>query len=114
MANMGSTGTVNITHAMIDAAKQAISDYQATITGLNGELQSEIDGLIPGNFSGSAANGFKAFYETNIQPNVTDGLTKMLQALDGICDNVKSYIPGEEQGVDDQLGQGNQGAGAQA
>ena len=44
MANMGSTGTVNITHAMMDAAKQAISDYQATITGLNGELQSEIDG----------------------------------------------------------------------
>ena len=114
MANMGSTGTVNITHAMLEAAKQAISNYQETITGLNGELQSEIDGLIPGNFSGSAANGFKAFYETNIQPNVTDGLTKMLQALDGICDNVKSYIPGEEQGVDDQLGQGNQGAGAQA
>ena len=77
MANMGSTGTVNITHAMMDAAKQAISDYQATITGINGELQSEIDGLIPGNFSGSAANGFKAFYDTNIQPNVTEGLTKM-------------------------------------
>lgn len=31
MANMGSTGTVNITHAMIDAAKQAISEYQATV-----------------------------------------------------------------------------------
>lgn len=114
MANMGSTGTVNITHAMIDAAKQAISEYQATVNGLNGELQSEIDGLIPGNFSGSAANGFKAFYDTNIQPNVTDGLTKMLESLTGICDTVKSYIPGEEQGVDDQLGQGNQGAGAQA
>ena len=28
MANMGSTGTVNISKAMMDAAVQAISDYQ--------------------------------------------------------------------------------------
>lgn len=43
MANMGSTGTVNISKAMMDAAVQAISDYQTAITGLNGRLQAEVD-----------------------------------------------------------------------
>lgn len=78
MANMGSTGTVNITKAMMDAAIKAVDDYQSQVTGINSELQSEIDGLIPSSFSGAAANGFKAFYDTSILPNVTDNLTKML------------------------------------
>lgn len=114
MANMGSTGTVNISKAMMDAAVQAIDNYQTTITGLNGGLQAEIDGLIPSSFSGSAATGFKAFYETNIVPNVGDNLTKMLESLKNICNSVKAQIPGEEQGVDEQLGQGNQNPGGSA
>lgn len=51
MANMGSTGTVNITKAMMDAAIKAVDDYQSQVTGINSELQSEIDGLIPSSFS---------------------------------------------------------------
>ena len=105
MANMGSTGTVNITKAMMDAAIKAVDDYQSQVTGINSELQSEIDGLIPSSFSGAAANGFKAFYDTSILPNVTDNLTKML-------DSLKMQIPGDDQGVDDQLGQGNQNSGS--
>ena len=112
MAKMGSTGTVNITKAMMDSAVQAITDYQTTITNLNGRLQTEIDGLIPSSFSGSAAQGFKAFYENNIVPNNGENLTKMLDSLKGICDSVKAQIPGEEQGVDEQLGQGNQNSGS--
>ena len=47
---MGSTGTVNITKAMMDAAIKAVDDYQSQVTGINSELQSEIDGLIPSSF----------------------------------------------------------------
>jgi len=114
MANMGTTGTVNISKAMMDNAVKAIDDYQTAVTGLNGKLQSEIDGLIPSGFSGSAAQGFKAFYDNNIVPNVGVNLTKMLDSLKGICTSVKDQIPGEEQGVDEQLGQGNQNLGGAA
>ena len=103
MANMGSTGTVNITKAMMDAAIKAVDDYQSQVTGINSELQSEIDGLIPSSFSGAAAS---------ILPNVTDNLTKMLDSLKEICNTIKMQIPGDDQGVDDQLGQGNQNSGS--
>ena len=113
MANMGTTGTVNVTKQMMSDAAQAISDYQETINGLNTELKMEIDGLIPSSFSGSAANGYKTFYQKSVEPNITDGLKGMLTSLTNICDSVKAQIPGEEQGVDDQLGQGNQNPGGQ-
>ena len=45
MANMGSTGTVNITKAMMDAAIKAVDDYQSQVTGINSELQSELTDL---------------------------------------------------------------------
>ena len=34
MANMGSTGTVNITKAMMDAAIKAVDDYQSQVQEL--------------------------------------------------------------------------------
>lgn len=114
MANMGSTGTVNISKAMMVAAAKAVDDYQATINGLNTRLQNEVDGLIPSSFSGDAAEGFKAFYTDNIVPNTGENLTKMLDSLKGICDSVKAQIPGEEQGIDTQLGQGNKNPGGAA
>lgn len=72
----------------------------------------KLTGLIPSSFSGAAANGFKAFYDTSILPNVTDNLTKMLDSLKEICNTIKMQIPGDDQGVDDQLGQGNQNSGS--
>lgn len=111
MANMGSTGTVNITHQMMESAVQAIENYQTTITSLNGRLDNEVNTLIPSSFSGSAAQGFKAFYDNSIVPNVGTNLTKMLESLTDICNAVKAQIPGADQGVDDQLGQGNQNLG---
>ena len=81
MANMGTTGTINITKDMMDKAITAIDTYQATITNLNTELLAEIDGIIPSSFSGSAATGFKTFYTKNIEPNTGENLTKMLKSL---------------------------------
>lgn len=114
MANMGSTGTINITKAMMDNAIQAIDDYQSSVTAINGKLQTEIDNLIPTSFSGSAATGFKTFYDNQIVPNVGENLTNMLNSLKSICESVKAQIPGDDQGVDDQLGQGNQNPGGAA
>ena len=54
----------------------------------------------------------KAFYDKSILPNVTDNLTKMLDSLKEICNTIKMQIPGDDQGVDDQLGQGNQNSGS--
>lgn len=111
MANMGTTGTINITKDMMDKAVTAIDTYQTTISALNQQLTAEIDGLIPSSFSGSAAQGFKTFYTDKIEPNTGDNLTKMLDSLKTICDTVKKQIPGETDGVDDQLGEGNTNAG---
>ena len=38
----------------------------------------------------------------------------MLSALTDICNAVMAQIPGEEQGVDEQLAQGNKNPGGQA
>ena len=111
MANMGTTGTINITKDMMDKAINAIDTYQTTITNLNTELLAEIDGIIPSSFSGSAATGFKTFYTKNIEPNTGENLTKMLKSLKTICETVKKQIPGDTEGVDDKLGTGNTNAG---
>ncbi len=114
MANMGYTQTINVSNAMMVAAIEAIDAYQERINNLNSSLQEEIDGLIPSSFSGSAAQGFKTFYEKNIVPNTGVNLTNLLGSLRGLCDSVKAMIPGEENGVDEQLGKGNQNPGVAA
>ena len=96
MANMGTTGTINITKDMMDKAITAIDTYQATITNLNTELLAEIDGLIPSSFSGSAAPGFKTFY-TSVDTEVVDDklgtlITYSLKSLDNIYDEMKWQI----------------------
>ena len=114
MANMGITGTINMTKDMIDNAIKAITTYQSTITKLNTQLAGEINGLIPSSFSGAAATGFKTFYTTNVEPNAGENLTKMLNQLSQLCETIKKSIPGETDGVDDQLGSGNTNAGKSA
>ena len=88
MANMGSTGTVKVEAAMMVNAITAIDTYQATINSINTSLKNEIDNLIPSSFSGSAADGYKV-----------------------ICESIKKNIPETSEGVEDQLGEGNKGAG---
>ncbi len=111
MANMGSTGTVNVKAEMMVNAIAAIDTYQSTINSINASLKKEIEGLIPNSFSGSAANGYKEFFENSIYPNITTNLTSMLESLKSICESIKKNIPEVKEGVDDQLGDGNKSAG---
>ena len=53
---MGSTGTVNITQKMMTDIMNAVSDYRGKAKSLQERLDSEVNGLIPGNFSGAAAD----------------------------------------------------------
>ena len=87
---MGSTGTVNITPEMMTNAMSIIDEYRAETGNLYTRLSDEVAGLIPANFSGSAA----------------EGLTKLLDALYQICEGILKAIPAEN-GLDDQLGEGN-------
>ena len=112
MANMGSTGTVNITKAMMDAAIKAVDDYQSQVTGINSELQSEIDGLIPSSFRVQQLMVLRLFTIQVFFQMLLIILQKMLDSLKEICNTIKMQIPGDDQGVDDQLGQGNQNSGS--
>lgn len=103
---MGSTGTVNITPEMMTNAMSIIDEYRAETNNLYTRLSDEVAGLIPANFSGSAAEGFQFFYTDKIEPAAGEGLTKMLDALYQICEGILKAIPAEN-GLDDQLGEGN-------
>lgn len=103
---MGSTGTVNITPEMMTNAMSIIDEYRAETSNLYTRLSDEVAGLIPANFSGSAAEGFQFFYTDKIEPATGEGLTKLLDALYQICEGTLKAIPAES-GLDDQLGEGN-------
>lgn len=103
---MGSTGTVNITPEMMTQALNAIEEYRGKAVSLHNQLTDTVGGLIPGSFSGSAADGFKVFYDTKIEPVVGEDLTKLLDALRDMCQGILDAIPGGN-GVDEQLGAGN-------
>lgn len=103
---MGSTGTVNITPEMMKNAMSIIDEYRAETGNLYTRLSDEVAGLIPANFSGSAAEGFQFFYTDKIEPAAGEGLTKLLDALYQICEGILKAIPAEN-GLDDQLGEGN-------
>ena len=52
---MGSTGTINITPEMMTNAMSIIDEYRTQTGNLYTSLSDEVAGLIPANFSGSAA-----------------------------------------------------------
>lgn len=104
---MGSTGTVNITQKMMTDIKSAVEEYRGKANALATELEEQVNGLIPENFSGAAADGFKVFYNNNIVPANGEGLTNLLKAIDDIAQGILDAIPGAS-GLDDQLADGNQ------
>jgi len=114
MAEMGSTGIVNITHEMLTNAKNAVQAYRDTAEGLHVRLDATVSNLIPGNFSGSAATGFNTFYNETIQQVIGEKkesghtLAQILNSLDAMLDGIQQAIP-SEQGVDEELGKGNSG-----
>lgn len=104
---MGSTGTVNITPEMMRAALEVINEYRANTNNLHTQLNDTVTGLIPGSFSGNAADGFKFFYTDKIEPAVGEGLTKLLDALQQMIEGILKAIPEDSVGLDDQLAEGN-------
>lgn len=104
---MGKTSTVNITPEMMNNALNVISDYRKTTVDLHKQLDETVAALIPGNFSGNAADGFKIFYENKIEPAVGDGLTNLLDSLQKMCDGILEAIPKDSVGLDDQLAEEN-------
>lgn len=103
---MGSTGTVNITQKMMTDIMNAVSDYRGKAKSLQERLDSEVKSLIPGNFSGAAAQGFEDFYKNNIATANGEGLDNLLKAIDDIAQSTLDAIPGGS-GLDDQLADGN-------
>lgn len=103
---MGSTGTVNVSPEMLSKAKSAIDSYRTTITGLAKELDDVMKGLIPANFSGSAADGMNYFYDQNVEPVIVGKMNQLLASLDDIVDGIMEAIPAVE-GVDEQLAEEN-------
>ena len=103
---MGSTGTVNITQKMMTDIMNAGSDYRGKAKSLQERLDSEVKSLIPGNFSGAAAQGFEDFYKNNIATANGEGLDNLLKAIDDIAQSTLDAIPGGS-GLDDQLADGN-------
>ena len=96
---MGNTGTVNVTPEMINNAKDAIQEYKDTVKTLYSQLEDTMSALIPGNFSGSAADGFKYFYDNNIKSVAN---TDVNDSMNNIVDGISEAIPAER-GVDESL-----------
>lgn len=105
---MGEQGTVNITAKMMNDILDAVADYQGKASALAGQLESTIGGLIPSNFEGAAANGFKAFYNKTFtaEDGVNKGLENLLNVIKQIAEETLKAIPGSD-GLDDKLAEGN-------
>ena len=108
---MGSTGTVNITPEMISAALSAVEEYEATTQGLYQRLDTTVNNLIPGSFSGSAAQGFQTFYTNRIEPITGKAVTDIIELLRNILNGINDAIPKDGDGLDDQLGSQNSSDG---
>jgi hypothetical protein len=103
---MGSKGTVNITTQMMTSALNAIEEYRKTTGTLHTTLTDTVNTLIPGSFSGAAAEGFQHFYSNTIEPAIDTDLTTLLKSLEDIVNETLNALPGGS-GLDDQLGEGN-------
>lgn len=105
---MGSTGTVNMTAKMLADIVQAVEEYRAKASGYAAELDSTVTGLIPSSFEGAAANGFKAFYDKTFtaEDGVNKGIENLLNTMKQMAEETSKAIPGSN-GLDDQLGEGN-------
>lgn len=105
---MGSTGTVNVTPDMIKSALSAIKEYENTVKLLFSTLSSTMSELIPGNFSGNAAQGFRKFFDENIAKladtnDESAGVSQIIELLREIVNGISEAIPEDSKGLDDQL-----------
>ena len=103
-----------LTKDIITNAISAVDSYVKEATNLQGQLEGIMKGLIGTNFAGDAADGFQAFYNSQVKPAVVDNLTASQTSL---MAGVKSILEGIDtqlmQTVDPQLGKANQNPGGQ-
>ena len=109
---MGSTGTVNVTPEMINSAISAIEEYETTVKSLYSNLESTMSELLPGNFSGSAAQGFNQFFDENITKladanDESTAVAQIIKLLKEIVNGISDAIPKDNDGLDDQLAEQN-------
>lgn len=115
---MGTTSRVVLSDEM-QKAKGVCNDFRATVASFVSDLDSTINTLLASGFQGEAANGFKDFYDKNIEAFFTAGGTfdQYLGMFDkegeGLFDSIeKALVIGE--GLDPSLGENNRTIGQQS
>jgi len=102
-----------LTSAIITNAISSVDSYSGKIQALNDELNGVVTTLTTTNFIGDASNGYKAFYDKNVVPAVTENLIEsnasLMASLKTMLENIKTQLLDT---VDPQLGDNNANAGS--
>lgn len=102
-----------LTKQIITNSEAAVDTYVTTVRGLNDELEGILNGLMPTNFSGDAATGFKEFYTLKVLPAITTNLTEaqgsLPASLKSMLESIQTQLLDT---VDPDLGENNKNPGA--
>lgn len=97
-----------LTHATIAQAIEKVDEYIASTQGIYSQLDSIINSLIPANFSGDAADGYKYFYTERVVPAVTENLNdpnrSLMASIRKILESIQTQLLDT---IDPQLGENN-------
>lgn len=103
-----------LTHAIISSATEKVNTYVATANGLYEELSGIIANLTGSNFTGDAAEGYKAFFAGQVTPALTENLTgpgeSLMAGVKNILETIQTQLLDT---VDPQLGESNSNPGGQ-
>ena len=111
MANMGTTGTINITKDMMDKQLLLLIHIRQPLQILIRNCSQKLMELFLHPFLVQQLLDLRHFILRILNLIRVKILTKMLKSLKTICETVKKQIPGDTEGVDDKLGTGNTNAG---
>lgn len=100
--------STEITHAMINNAKAAVSTYSANVKAQYDALEAEINKLRTTNFRGDASDGYQVFFNQKVTPALTENIESIAKTLENILEGVKVQLL---DGLDPQMGQENQNPG---
>lgn len=96
----------------IDEAVSTVDTYIALANDIFDDLRSTVESLIPANFDGDAAEGFKEFFNAKVVPALTVNLTEpsgsLTSSIKEMLESIKTQILDQ---VDPQLGEANRNPG---
>lgn len=99
--------STRLTSTIIDNAKESVQAYINTV----GALNSDLDGVLSQlrlSYAGDASDGYMEFYNTRVQPTITENLigtgASLTANILSILDNIKQQLLDT---VDPQLGDYN-------